>query len=120
MPPASFRAGMRSVAHQAIAIGRASAHSIDCRCQTRVAVAARKLEVITADHAVALSLSLTHKAVGFDRRFPRSTSMPSTCPPPGRSLLGPKAALATAASGIVSSPADRSGGKARRNQTGRR
>lgn len=57
-----------------IAVGSAAKaaaiHSLDCRCQTRVAVAARKLGVITADHAVALSLSLTHKAVGFDRRFP--------------------------------------------------
>jgi uncharacterized ferredoxin-like protein len=43
--------------------------SVDCRCQTRVAVAARKLG-ITADVAVALSLSLTHKNVGFDRTMP--------------------------------------------------
>jgi uncharacterized ferredoxin-like protein len=43
---------------------------IDCRCQTRVAVAARKLGIIEADLAVALSLSLTHKAVTFDRRMP--------------------------------------------------
>ena len=35
-----------------------------------VAVAARKLGIIHADLAVALSLSLTHKAVGFDRRMP--------------------------------------------------
>jgi hypothetical protein len=57
-----------------IAIGSAAKtaamHSIDCRCQTRIAVAARKLDIIHADVAVALSLSLTHKAVGFDRRFP--------------------------------------------------
>jgi len=57
-----------------IAVGSAAKtaalHSVDCRCQTRVAVAARKLGVITADHAVALSLSMTHKAVGFDRRMP--------------------------------------------------
>jgi len=56
-----------------IAVGSAAKtaaiHSIDCRCQTRIAVAARKLGVIRADVAVALSLSLTHKAVGFDRRF---------------------------------------------------
>ncbi|MBW3627212.1 MAG: hypothetical protein KY412_06345, partial [Actinobacteria bacterium] len=55
-----------------IAVGSAAKtaalHSIDCRCQTRIAVAARKLGVIRADVAVALSLSLTHKAVGFDRR----------------------------------------------------
>jgi uncharacterized ferredoxin-like protein len=55
-----------------IAVGSAAKtaaiHSIDCRCQTRIAVAARKLGIIHADIAVALSLSLTHKAVGFDRR----------------------------------------------------
>jgi uncharacterized ferredoxin-like protein len=57
-----------------IAVGSAAKtaaiHSIDCRCQTRVAVAARKLGHIQADIAVALSLSMTHKAVGFDRRMP--------------------------------------------------
>jgi uncharacterized ferredoxin-like protein len=57
-----------------IAVGSAAKtaaiHSIDARCQTRIAVAARKLDVIKADIAVALSLSLTHKAVGFDRRMP--------------------------------------------------
>src|SRR5207248_9845971 len=69
-----------------IAVGSAAKtaalHSIDCRCQTRVAVAARKLGVITADHAVALSLSMTHKAVGFDRRMPEvdfdALDLPST------------------------------------------
>lgn len=57
-----------------IAVGSAAKtaaiHSIDCRCQTRVATAARKCGVIQADIAVALSLSLTHKAIGFDRRMP--------------------------------------------------
>ena len=57
-----------------IAVGSAAKtaaiHSIDCRCQTRVAVAARKLGVIEADVAVALSLSIAHKSVGFDRRMP--------------------------------------------------
>ena len=56
-----------------IAVGSAAKtaaiHSIDCRCQTRIAVAARKRGIIRADIAVALSLSLTHKAVGFDRRI---------------------------------------------------
>ena len=56
-----------------IAVGSAAKtaaiHSIDCRCQTRIAVAARKNGLIRADLAVALSLSLTHKAVGFDRRI---------------------------------------------------
>jgi len=69
-----------------IAVGSAAKtaaiHSIDCRCQTRSAVAARKLGVITAEHAVALSLSMTHKAVGFDRRFPEvdfdTLDLPST------------------------------------------
>jgi uncharacterized ferredoxin-like protein len=56
-----------------IAVGSAAKtaaiHSVDCRCQTRIAVAARKLGIIRADVAVGLSLSLTHKAVGFDRRI---------------------------------------------------
>src|SRR3954468_6509251 len=59
-----------------IAVGSAAKtaaiHSIDCRCQTRVAVAARKLGIIKADVAVALSLSMTHKSVGFDRKIPDS------------------------------------------------
>src|SRR5258708_6888705 len=59
-----------------IAVGSAAKtaaiHSIDCRCQTRSAVAARKLAIIHADHAVALSLSMTHKAIGFDRRMPEA------------------------------------------------
>ncbi len=57
-----------------IAVGSAAKtaaiHSVDCRCQTRIAVAARKLGVIRAEIAVALSLSLTHKSVGFDRKMP--------------------------------------------------
>jgi hypothetical protein len=44
--------------------------SVDCRCQTRIAVAARKLGIIKADVAVALSLSLTHKNIDFDRQMP--------------------------------------------------
>src|SRR5205085_7334499 len=56
-----------------IAVGSAAKtaaiHSIDCRCQTRIAVAARKNGIIHADVAVALSLSLTHKAIGFDRKI---------------------------------------------------
>lgn len=44
--------------------------SVDCRCQTRIAIAARKLGIITAEVAVGLSLSLTHKSPGFDRPFP--------------------------------------------------
>jgi len=57
-----------------IAIGSAAKTaallSVDCRCQTRIAIAARKLGIIKADIAVGLSLSLTHKSVGFDRSFP--------------------------------------------------
>jgi uncharacterized ferredoxin-like protein len=57
-----------------IAVGSAaktaSILGVDCRCQTRVAVAARKLRLIQADVAVALSLSMTHKSIGFDRRMP--------------------------------------------------
>ena len=57
-----------------IAVGSAartaSLHGIDCRTQTRVAVAARKLGIIDADVAVALSLSVTHKNPGFDRTMP--------------------------------------------------
>jgi uncharacterized ferredoxin-like protein len=60
-----------------IAVGSAAKtaalHSIDCRCQTRIAVAARKTGIIAADIAVALSLSLTHKAVGFDAADDPST-----------------------------------------------
>src|SRR5207237_9591420 len=56
-----------------IAVGSAAKtaaiHSIDCRCQTRIAVAARKLGVIHADIAVALSFTLPHKDVGLDRRI---------------------------------------------------
>src|SRR5437870_7822550 len=69
-----------------IAVGSAAKtaaiHSIDCRCQTRIAVAARKLGIIQSDVAVALSLSVTHKNVGFDRRFPEvdfdALDLPST------------------------------------------
>ena len=57
-----------------IAVGSAaktaSMNNVDCRCQTRVAVAARHLGVIGSDLAVALSLSITHKAEGFDRTMP--------------------------------------------------
>jgi len=69
-----------------IAVGSAAKtaaiHSIDCRCQTRSVVAARKLGLITAVHGVALSLSMTHKAIGFDRRMPEiefdTLDLPST------------------------------------------
>lgn len=70
-----------------IAVGSAAKtaaiHSIDCRCQTRVAVAARKLGIIRSDLAVALSLSLTHKSVGFDRRMPDIDFDDLDAPPTG-------------------------------------
>lgn len=48
----------------------AALYSIDARCQTRIAVAARHLGVIESQLAVALSLSLTHKSIGFDLPLP--------------------------------------------------
>jgi uncharacterized ferredoxin-like protein len=57
-----------------IAVGSAakaaSLNNVDTRCQTRIAVAARKLGLIKAEVAVALSMSVTHKNVGFDNRMP--------------------------------------------------
>ncbi len=54
-----------------IAVGSAakiaSLNNIDARCQTRVAAAARHLGVIQADLAVALSMSVSHKNIFFDR-----------------------------------------------------
>jgi hypothetical protein len=75
-----------------IAVGSAAKtaaiHSIDCRCQTRVAAAARKLDLIQADHAVALSLSMTHKAVGFDRPMPEPDFNNPGLPPTGTRPVG--------------------------------
>src|SRR5207247_8627975 len=68
-PPCNLRDIDRGIAVGSAA-KTAAIHSIDARCQTRIAVAARKLGIIKADVAVALSLSLTHKAIGFDRRMP--------------------------------------------------
>lgn len=57
-----------------IAVGSAakaaSINNVDSRCQTRIAVAARKLGIIQAEVAVALSLSVTHKNIGFDVQTP--------------------------------------------------
>jgi uncharacterized ferredoxin-like protein len=57
-----------------IAVGSAakaaSLNNVDTRCQTRIAVAARKLGLIESEVAVALSMSVTHKNVGFDNRMP--------------------------------------------------
>jgi len=57
-----------------IAVGSAaktaSLNNVDTRCQTRIAVAARKLGLIASDVAVALSMTVTHKNPGFDARTP--------------------------------------------------
>jgi len=57
-----------------IAVGSAaksaSLYNIDTRCQTRIAVAARKLGLIEAEIAVALSMTVTHKNPGFDATIP--------------------------------------------------
>ena len=52
------------------AVKAASLNNVDTRCQTRIAVAARKLGLIEAEVAVGLSMSVTHKNVGFDNRMP--------------------------------------------------
>ncbi len=61
-----------------IAVGSAakiaSLNNVDARCQTRLAAAARHLGVIAADLAVALSMSVTHKNIFFDRTMPQITS----------------------------------------------
>ncbi len=60
-----------------IAVGSAakiaSLNNIDTRCQTRIAAAARHLGVIQADLAVALSMSVSHKNIFFDKRMPEVT-----------------------------------------------
>lgn len=57
-----------------IAVGSAakvaSLNNIDTRCQTRLAAAARHLGVIEADLAVALSMSISHKNIFFDKKMP--------------------------------------------------
>ncbi len=57
-----------------IAVGSAAKlagmNNIDARCQTRVAAAARHLGIIKSDLAVALSMSVTHKNIFFDRKIP--------------------------------------------------
>ncbi|HEX8991347.1 MAG TPA: DUF2148 domain-containing protein [Anaerolineales bacterium] len=54
-----------------IAVGSAAKtaamHNIDARCQTRLAGAARRNGVIQSDLAVALSMSITHKNIFFDK-----------------------------------------------------
>ncbi len=60
-----------------IAVGSAakiaSLNNIDTRCQTRIAAAARHLGIIKADVAVALSMSVTHKNIFFDKKMPDVT-----------------------------------------------
>ncbi len=55
-----------------IAVGSAakiaSLNNVDARCQTRIAAAARHLGIIHADLAVALSMSVSHKNIFFDRQ----------------------------------------------------
>jgi uncharacterized ferredoxin-like protein len=57
-----------------IAVGSAaktaSLNNIDTRCQTRIAAAARHLGLIQADLAVALSMSVSHKNIFFDKTMP--------------------------------------------------
>jgi uncharacterized ferredoxin-like protein len=57
-----------------IAVGSAaktaSLNNIDTRCQTRIAAAARHLKIIQADLAVALSMSVSHKNIFFDKKMP--------------------------------------------------
>ena len=58
-----------------IAVGSAaklaSMNSVDTRCQTRVAAAARHLGIIESDLAVALSMSVSHKNIFFDKKIPQ-------------------------------------------------
>lgn len=60
-----------------IAVGSAakiaSLNNVDARCQTRLAAAARHLGLIQADLAVALSMSVSHKNIFFDRTMPQIT-----------------------------------------------
>ena len=57
-----------------IAVGSAakvaSFNNVDARCQTRIAAAARHMGVIEADLAVALSMSVSHKNIFFDKKMP--------------------------------------------------
>lgn len=81
-------AWMRARGKERRAAKTAAIHSVDCRCQTRVGVAARKLGLIQAEHAVALSLSMTHKAVGFDRPMPEADFDNLDLPPTGTQPVG--------------------------------
>ncbi len=67
-----------------IAVGSAakvaSLHNVDARCQTRLAAAARHLSLIQADLAVALSMSVSHKSIFFDK--PPAAMNPDEQKPP--------------------------------------
>lgn len=52
------------------AVKIASSNNIDSRCQTRIAAAARHLGLIQADIAVAISMSVSHKNIFFDKPIP--------------------------------------------------
>jgi uncharacterized ferredoxin-like protein len=52
------------------AVKTASLNNVDSRCQTRIASAARHLGVIQADLAVAISMSVSHKNIFFDKKIP--------------------------------------------------
>ncbi|HVU15485.1 MAG TPA: DUF2148 domain-containing protein [Candidatus Didemnitutus sp.] len=71
-----------------IAVGSAakaaSLNNIDTRCQTRIASAARHLGVIEADLAVALSMSVSHKNIFFDKKMPE---VKFDAPAPSRGLV---------------------------------
>ncbi len=80
-----------------IAIGSAakaaSLYNVDTRCQTRIAVAARKLGLIQAEIAVALSMSVTHKNPGFDAAMPAvDFDAPDAMPRPATGALPVKTA----------------------------
>ena len=105
-----------------IAVGSAAKtaaiHSIDCRCQTRVAVAARKLGIIRADIAVALSLSLTHKAVGFDRKIGEVDFDALDLPSTGTLPFGVEGRPARTVPATANKPGGRSDPRARRGRLG--
>ena len=68
-----------------IAVGSAakvaSMNNVDSRCQTRIAAAARHLGFIQSDLAVALSMSVTHKNIFFDKKMPDIQFDPDTSAP---------------------------------------
>jgi uncharacterized ferredoxin-like protein len=69
-----------------IAVGSAaktaSINNVDTRCQTRLAAAARHLGIIESDLAVALSMSVTHKNIFFDKKMPEVQFPQPTAPVP--------------------------------------